>query len=264
MSQTLKKSKEIQGKQELLLVSLNKFYQEISNRECIKNILNGEGKISLRIIDWFVTNYAKKNNIEYLIKTKKHTPKKTSTLKKNSASNKASKKDLSKYNSANKQINIFLSYKSQLRAYSKKQFDPFCRRNRIDFYFDETDYITTTVGQLNFFRWALQNNVIDFILNNYDEIENDMNENTKKQRMHSKMQKKKIKEIKELVKNELDKNEDIQDMGKFGDTHAEVMESGITLADGKIKKERKKRQPLSVAATNNMNKNNVPVLVSFD
>lgn len=264
MSQTLKKSKEIQGKQELLLVSLNKFYQENSNRECIKNILNGEGKISLRIIDWFVTNYAKKNNIEYLIKTKTNTPKKSSTLKKNSASNKVSKKDLSKYNSANKQINIFLSYKSQLRAYSKKQFDPFCRRNRIDFYFDETNYITTTVGQLNFFRWALQNNVIDFILNNYDEIENDMNENTKKQRMHSKMQKKKIKEIKELVKNELDKNEVLQDLGKFGDAHAEVMESGITLEEGKIKKERKKRQPLSVAATNNMNKNNVPVLISFD
>ena len=92
MSQTLKKSKEIQGKQELLLVSLNKFYQETSNRECIKNILNGEGKISLRIIDWFVTNYAKKNNIEYLIKTKTHIPKKSSTLKKNSASTKASKK----------------------------------------------------------------------------------------------------------------------------------------------------------------------------
>ena len=51
MSQTLKKSKEIQGKQELLLVSLNKFYQENGNRECIKDILNGEGKISLRIID---------------------------------------------------------------------------------------------------------------------------------------------------------------------------------------------------------------------
>ena len=264
MSQTLKKSKEIQGKQELLLVSLNKFYQETSNRECIKDILNGEGKISLRIIDWFVTNYAKKNNIEYLIKTKTHTPKKSGTLKKNSASNKVSKKDLSKYNSANKQINIFLSYKSQLRAYSKKQFDPFCRRNRIDFYFDETDYITTTVGQLNFFRWALQNNVIEYILNNYDEIENDMNENTKKQRQHSKMQKKKIKEITSLVKEELSQNEQLQDLGKFGDAAAEVMESGIKLEEGKIKRERKKRQPLSVAATNNMNKNNVPVLLSFD
>ena len=203
MSQTLKKNKDIQGKQELLLVSLNKFYQDSKNKECIKNILTGEGKISLRIIDWFVTNYSKKYNIEYLIKTKVNSPRRSQTLKKNTNS-KLSKKDLSKYSSANKQINIFLSYKSQLRAYSKKQFDPFCRRNRIDFYFDETDSITTTVGQLNFFRWALQNNVIDYIMNNYKEIEKDMNDNTKKQRMNSKALKSKSEEeIKELVKNEL-------------------------------------------------------------
>jgi hypothetical protein len=265
MSQTLKKTKEIQGKQELLLVSLNKFYQEDGNRECIKDILNGEGKISLRIIDWFVTNYAKKKNIEYLIKTKINVPKKTQTHKKNSVSTKSSKKDLAKYNSANKQINIFLSYKSQLRAYSKKQFDPFCRRNRIDFYFDETDYITTTVGQLNFFRWALQNNVIEYILTHYDEIENDMNENTKKQRQHSKMQKKKLEDIKSLVKEELDESKKLETMGKYGEEHAEVMNSELEESSAvSFKKERKKRQPLSVAATKNMNKNNVPVFLSFD
>ena len=61
-----------------------------------------------------------------------------------------SKKIIQKYTSANKQFNVFLSYRSQLNAYSKKQFDPFCRRNRIDFYFNETQFITTTVGQLNF------------------------------------------------------------------------------------------------------------------
>ena len=290
MSQTLKKTKEIQGKQELLLVSLNKFYQEENNKECIKNLLNGDGKISLRIIDWFVTNYAKKKNIEYLIKTKNSSGKKSYTLKKNNGPAKLSKKDLSKYNSANKQINIFLSYKSQLRAYSKKQFDPFCRRNRIDFYFDETDYITTTVGQLNFFRWALQNNVIDYILNHYEEIENDMNENTKKQRIQSKLHKQKISEI---VKDEIQSKKNINYLNElhksvniidFQDSQITTSQSNKnevnticknskednindidTSSDNQdIKKERKKRQPLSVAATNNMNKNNVPVLLSFD
>lgn len=279
MSQTLKKTKEIQGKQELLLVSLNKFYQEGGNRECIKDILNGEGKISLRIIDWFVTNYAKKKNIEYLIKTKTNSAKKSHTQKKNNLGQKSSKKDLAKYNSAHRQINIFLSYKSQLRAYSKKQFDPFCRRNRIDFYFDETDYITTTVGQLNFFRWALQNNVIEFILNHYDEIENDMNDNTKKQRLHSKIQKKKMTEVNNLIQEELQEKKQIQTMGDFTESHTEIIPEDSdsqcdTVTEGEkmknlmeqkgFKKERKKRQPLSVAATKNMNKNNVPVFLSFD
>jgi hypothetical protein len=256
MSQTLKKNKDIQGKQELLLVSLNNFYLDSKNKDCIINILNGDGKISLRIIDWFVTNYAKKHNIEYLIKTRIVSPKKSHTLKKNNLNSRLSKKDLSKYTSAHKQINIFLSYKAQLRAYSKKQFDPFCRRNRIDFYFNETEYITTTVGQLNFFRWALQNNVIDYIVSHYTDIENDMNDNTKKQRLYTKQQKTKHKlnNIQVEVKEEI--------ISELNVSNLSEMEEPIDLSS--VKKERKKRKPLSVAATNNMNKNNVPVLLNFD
>lgn len=237
MSYTLKKEKDIQGKQELLLVSLNKFYQEKNNKKNLIKILNGETKISLRIIDWFVTNYSKKNLIEYTVSNKIKSPKRT-TLKKTTLS-KMSKKDRSKYTSANKQFNVFLSYRSQLRAYSKKQFDPFCRRNRIDFYFNDNEFITTTVGQLNFFRWALDNNVIDYILKNYDEIEKDMNFNTKKNKLNE------IKETKPL------NNIDIKN----------IVENELKT---KAKKERKKRQPLSIAATNNMNKNNNPVMISFD
>ena len=33
----------------------------------------------------------------------------------------------------------------------------------------------TTIGQLNFFKWAIENQIIDFIENNYDTIETDMN-----------------------------------------------------------------------------------------
>ena len=157
------------------MVSLNTFYQNSNNKKKLIDILNGEEKISLRIIDWFVTNYAKKKNIHFSLKTKISSPKKN-TLKKNL---KYSKKDLDKFTNF-KQINVFLSYKEQLRAYSKKQFDPFCRRNRIDFYFNEEEFITTTVGQLNFFRWALQHNIINYILEHYNEIELDMNQNTRK------------------------------------------------------------------------------------
>ena len=233
MSGTQKRVKDIQGKQELLLVSLNKFYQDHKNRIGLINILEGNDKISLRIIDWFVTNYSKKCDIQYVIKTKITSPKR-STMKKN-INYKTSKKDLSRYISSNKVLNVYISYKSQLRAYSKKQFDPFCRRNRIDFYFNDTDFITTTVGQLNFFRWALQNNIIEYIVENFDIIEDDMNDNTRKHRQ----------EKKQLVNDEV--NNAIKD--------------NIVLNKKKI---RKKRKPLSVAATNNMNKNNNPVLISFD
>ena len=45
---------------EVLLQNLKNFYE---NKEYLKkmiSIINGESKISLRIVDWFVTNYAKK------------------------------------------------------------------------------------------------------------------------------------------------------------------------------------------------------------
>ena len=76
-----------------------------------------------------------------------------------------------------KQFIVYLNYKSQLKAYSKKQFDPFCRRERIVFYYDKMDntkFIRTTVGQLNFFRWTIQNNILDYISKNIKSIENDM------------------------------------------------------------------------------------------
>ena len=36
-------------------------------------------------------------------------------------------------------------------------------------------HVQTTLGQLNFFKWALENKVIDYIEQNYNEIEKDMN-----------------------------------------------------------------------------------------
>ena len=33
----------------------------------------------------------------------------------------------------------------------------------------------TTIGQLNFFKWAIENKILDFIQKNYQLIENDMN-----------------------------------------------------------------------------------------
>jgi len=71
-------------------------------------------------------------------------------------------------------MNIYHAYKSQLKSYSKKKFDPFCRRDRIKF--DCSDItVETTLGQLNFFKWALDNLITDYILLHYKDIEEDMN-----------------------------------------------------------------------------------------
>lgn len=134
---------------ELLFNSLKLFYEDDYNLTKLLNYLKVD-KISLRIIDWFVTNYSKKYDSMYIL-----------------------------YNRDGKKLNpfnVFHSYKSQLKSYSKKFFDPFCRRNRIKYKYNNTDTLSTTIGQLNFFKWAINNSVIDYIKDNYKEIEDDMNE----------------------------------------------------------------------------------------
>ena len=149
----------VPNKQDILMRSLTEFFQDNNYIEEMLPIISGESKISLRIIDWFVTNYAKKNNT-CLVEEK-------------------AEEGLEKEKNTNiKQFLVFLNYKSQLKAYTKKQFDPFCRRERIDFFYDTEDsnkYIETTVGQLNFFRWAIKNQVLNYITKNLNTIEHDMN-----------------------------------------------------------------------------------------
>lgn len=126
----------------LLLNNLLEYYKKNNNLDRMLSIINGETKISLRIVDWFTTNYAKKN---YTI-----------------------------YNTNNKRFKVYVDYKLKLRSYSKKRFDPFCRWDRITIPY-KNFYIQTTIGQLNFFKWAFDNEVIKYIENNYNVIEQDMN-----------------------------------------------------------------------------------------
>lgn len=142
----LYKLNKISSKKDLLMESLTKFFNNKNNMSDFLPIINGESNISLRILDWFVTNYSKKNNINYILKKK------------------------------TKNINfiVYLDYKSQLKAYSKKQFDPFCRRERISLLDHDDNEIITTVGQLNFFRWAIEHKILQYIYENFDDIEKDM------------------------------------------------------------------------------------------
>ena len=145
-------------KQKLLMDSLKTFFLKQENLDVIMPIINGDSKISLRVMDWFVTNYSKKNNISYLIDA-----------------NGEIISDITDQNNG-KEFVVYLDYKLQLKGYQKKQFDPFCRRDRIQFYYDNENYITTTVGQLNFFKWTIKNSVLKYIEENLADIEKDMND----------------------------------------------------------------------------------------
>ena len=134
----------IQSQEQWVLHRLEKFYANPENLNKAENVLLGKSNLSLRLIDWFVTNYAKKYN-STLITKKKH-------------------------------LIVYLSYKSHLKAYSKKMFDPFCRCKRIKF-----KGLDTTVGQLNFFEWIIADEIIEYIEQNRDKIHADM-----EARMHEK------------------------------------------------------------------------------
>ena len=147
---------------DLLLSSLTKYYSSHDNMSKLMVLLRNQNKVSLRLIDWFITNYSKKHNVIYLI------------CKDEDGIRVIDSSDCEVI----KQFNVYNSYKSQLKAYSKKQFDPFCRRERIDFIcMGET--IPTTVGQLNFFKWTLNHNIMDYIHTHLHTIEDDMNESLK-------------------------------------------------------------------------------------
>lgn len=115
------------SKQDLLLKSLDEFFSDDTNYRELSDILNHTSGISLRNIEWFVTNYAKTKRTKFV------TP-------------------------SGSTVDIHIAYKASLGGYSKKFFDPFCRTERIQF-----KGFTTTVAQLNFIRWCLRNGIIQHI-----------------------------------------------------------------------------------------------------
>jgi hypothetical protein len=137
-----------------LLNNLYEYYGSINNKEPsaeinrILPILSGSSKLSIRVIDWFVTNYSKKKNVVYPLDIKNDY--------------------IISY------VNVHLSYKALLKGYGKKLFDPFCRNIRIPFYYTCDLCLVTTIAQLHFFKWAMSNKVLDYVEEHFDEINRDM------------------------------------------------------------------------------------------
>ncbi len=190
---------------DLLMSSLSKFYSTKSNVLKVKPIINGESDISLRLIDWFITNYSKKHST---IITRK-------------------------VNNNIVHLNVFLSYRSQLKSYSKSYFDPFRRKDRVKFYYDKDNYLETTIGQLNMFRWILVNDILDFVKEHKEDIEADM-----------------IATQKENQKRKLNKDN--------------IKVKIIETENGLVTKTRKKRNELSKSILKNMNKMPGVRTIQFD
>lgn len=198
-------SNSLHTQNDLLMKCLLDFYSDKNKLNEMMNIINGESKISLRIVDWFVTNYAKKYYTIYELPIKRNGKFVSSRFK------------------------VYNDYKLKLKAYSKKRFDPFCRWERITIPYDGSNYMETTIGQLNFFKWAIESKIIDFIEANYENIEKDMNE-----------------------RNSISKRK------------KEDIETSNIVINNDNGKTRKKREELSVSACKCVKKENVKIIVSFN
>jgi hypothetical protein len=200
---------------DLLMTNLMKFYDENNNLEKMLKIINGESPISLRIIDWFATNYAKKFFTVYEV-------------------------------GANRRFKVYTDYKLKLKAYSKRRFDPFCRWDRITIPYGNGTFIQTTIGQLNFFKWALENGVVAYIEAHYSDIEDDMNARNSTSRRNN---------ATTPVAHEAEETEDVEQHEEHGSSSSSSSNKNKT---------RKKREELSISATKSIKKETVEITVSFN
>ena len=133
-------SNKINVKQKLLLSTLKDYFEQDDKYQKLEMVIGKDCVVSLRVLDWLTTNYAKSENVMI---------------------------------TNSKPFNLYAEYKANLKAYQKKSFDPFARRERIIFSVKGKRSITTP-GQLNFFRWAIENGVLEYAIQNYSTIEGHM------------------------------------------------------------------------------------------
>jgi len=148
---------QISSQENRLIKLIEHFYESLTHIKEFIGIINSKSEISIRLIDYFITKYSKKNKIFYKLN--------------------------------NNVFNIYQSYKQQLKIYQKKNFDPFARGIRIPYYIGNT-WIITTIGQLNFYQWFISNKILDYVVKNKEIIEMDMNKN-KKNKLETKVKKNK-------------------------------------------------------------------------
>jgi len=203
---------------DILLNKLLIFYKNTEYFDKMISIINGTSNISLRIVDWFVTNYSKKNYC--VIETEE----------------------------TNQRFKVYNDYKLKLKAYSKKKFDPFCRWDRINVPYKDTTCVQTTLGQLNFFKWTIENKILEYIEKNYSVIENDMN----------------LRNSSAKVKNtSINSNTSIESSDSYTSNTSEAS-SETSVMSINLNKTRKKREELSSNASKIIKKEFISTTLSFN
>lgn len=220
---------ELSKKETFYFKIIDKFYRQLTFKkiDMMIQIIEKKTKISLRLLDWFVTRYAHKNKISYELD-----------------------KDDDKDNfdgKLDKKFNVHISYKAQLKSFKKRYFDPFRRRKKFKYYFDKDmkKILCTTLGQLNFFKWAFSNNVIEYVENNYNDISKAM-VNSNREDKKRKLKEKKDREKEKIIEKEIDKKNS-EDVNKKVVEELKIKKNGINITA-------KKKAKL----------NEVKIILSFD
>jgi len=146
-----------------------KIINKDKNSDC-----EGGNCISLRVLEWVVTKCSKKN-IDIQIDDQEY-------------------------------FSINIMYKAQLKSYKKKNFDPFRRDKKFYYNYDKKDpskIVVTTLGQLNFFKWAISNKIIDCVEKHYPTIIETMNKSNKEDKIRKKKKKDNMSKSEDGVKSKL-------------------------------------------------------------
>lgn len=240
---------------EKYILQKNKTFFSYSRKylDIMTDIVEGKSPISIRALDWFVSNYSKKMNTVYKIRI----------------------------NNVISYFNVNIEYKNQLNSYSKKYFDPFCRGKKVIYSYRENDsnddtksnrkkvkptLLFTSIGQLNFFHWAIRNKIIRYVENHLKEIEKDQKETIKRNNEEK---------LREQLTNEEEESSSEEDHSlpdpiicsskSINSIYISSTKSKTSSNSRKSSDKSRKRRPLSKSIFDKgINKTNTPIVLTFD
>lgn len=198
---------------------IDKFFHNCHESKIIKmlSIIEGKSEISLRILDWFVTKYAKKG-IDFV-------------------------RDGDTFD-------VHINYKAQLKSYKKRYFDPFRRKRKFDYKYNingEIKTLYTTIGQLNFFRWAISNDILNFVEKYLPQITKAMNLSNKEEK-----------------KNKLKKSDENLSSSESGNSKNDNKGDNKNNSKGDVKININTKKSINVNAIKNINNDEIELILHFD
>lgn len=243
MKDILSKTNEKFSQKEIDILEKNKKFFS-SNKDYVYtmlDIIDRKSDTSIRSIDWFVANYSKKYNTYYKIKIN----------------------DKFEYFYVNDQ------YKNNLKSYSKEYFDPFCRRKKIIYTYrmedDEPITFISSIGQLNFFRWAIRNKIIKYVELHREEIEIDHRETSKKIREHKLTHREEMRLGKLSYEEVIAQRNDPDPIICSSDKMTSIFISPNKSSSSKSDSDKNRRQKLSKSVYDyGIKKSNFPIKLDFD